>query len=131
MIDFIKSAEKIYKGETISLNADDETCARGICKASPDEIKQWHENLKTDKKLGVLRYFVKVHWGNLAQEFLKIVESPAFEKNQIGFNRYGSIYIFALDDNRYIKAQTYCYRIDNEFFYYVKNGKEFLEKIKE
>lgn len=100
--------------------------------ATPTQIDEWHNNLKRDIEIGLLRYFVKRNWGNLAQEFLKLVEnSSVFEKYKIGFNRYGCIYTFALDKEHYIKAQTYCYEKENggECCYYVKAGEKFLEKI--
>jgi hypothetical protein len=76
--------------------------------ATPAQLEKWHNQIKSDLEIGIFFYNARRDFGEkLFPTFKSLIQGAAFEKYKIGYDRYSGSYIFVIDSDRYIKAQTF------------------------
>lgn len=75
--------------------------------ATPAQLEFWHNQIKSDLQSGIFFYNARRDFGDNFQKLKSLIQGAAFEKFKIGYDRYSGSYIFVIESDRYIKAQTF------------------------
>lgn len=102
--DILKVEEKSVAQDSPPPSIDDFPTYTG----TPAKIEQWHNQIKSDLQSGIFFYKARRDFGDkFFPTFKSLIQGAEFEKYKIGYDRYSGSYIFVIDSDRYIKAQTF------------------------